>query len=218
VGVVDDARQRHVGEAAMPELLMNLDQMRPEDDMYSILATFHMDVIVRSRMPATTIENAIRKDVHDMRPEIAVQDLQPMQQVVDDSLNGQTLAARLLGIFGIAALAIAVAGIYGLLAYSVSQRTRELGLRIALGAQRGDVLWLVLRHALVLLAIGVAAGLTVAWAAGGIISSFVYGLHGYDALTVLLVALVLGVCGMAASYLPARRAANVDPMEALRAE
>jgi predicted permease len=218
VGVAEDARQRYVGEAALPELLLNLDQLRPGDDMYSILATFHMDVIVRSRLPAATIENAIRKEVHDLRPEIAVQNLQSMQEVVDDSLNGQTLAARLLGIFGVAALAIAVAGIYGLLAYSVSQRTRELGLRIALGAQRGDVLWMVLRHALILLGIGVAAGLAVAWATSGVMSSFIYGVHGYDVVTVLLVALVLGVCGMGASYLPARRAANVDPMEALRSE
>jgi ABC-type antimicrobial peptide transport system permease subunit len=141
-----------------------------------------------------------------------------MQKVVDDALGGQTLAARLLGIFGLAALLIAVAGIYGLLAYSVSQRTRELGVRIALGAARPDILWLILRHALILLGIGVGVGLAVSWAAAGVMRSFLFGASGYDAATVLLVVLALGICGLVASYLPARRAAGIDPVEALRSE
>ncbi len=141
-----------------------------------------------------------------------------MQQVVDNALGGQTLAARLLGIFGLAALLIAVAGIYGLLAYSVSQRTRELGVRMALGAQRSDIVWLILRHALVLFAVGTGIGLAVAWIARGVMRSYLYGAAGYDAATILLVVLTLGLCGVAASYLPARRAASVDPIEALRSE
>jgi ABC-type antimicrobial peptide transport system permease subunit len=141
-----------------------------------------------------------------------------MQQVVDNSLGPQTLAARLLAIFGFAALLIAVAGIYGLLAYSVSQRTRELGVRIALGAQRDNILWLVLRHALVLLAVGMAVGLGVAWAASSVLRSFLYGAAAWNAATIALVVLALGLCGLAASYLPARRAAAVDPIEALRSE
>jgi ABC-type antimicrobial peptide transport system permease subunit len=164
------------------------------------------------------VEDAIRRDVHALEPEVAIEGLQPMQQIIDDSLQGQTLAARLLGIFGICALLIAVAGIYGLLAYSVSQRTRELGVRIALGAEPSDILWLVLRHALRLLAIGVAVGLAVAWAARGLMRSYLYGAAGNDLLTILLVVLLLALCGLAASYLPARRAASVDPVEALRTE
>jgi ABC-type antimicrobial peptide transport system permease subunit len=141
-----------------------------------------------------------------------------MQQIVNDSLGDQTLAARLLGIFSLAALLIAVAGIYGLLAYSVSQRTRELGVRIALGAQRNDIVWLVLRHALLLLGFGAGPGLVVAWGASGILRSYLYGARGWDAVTVLFVVFVLGLCGVAASYIPARRAARVDPVEALRSE
>jgi ABC-type antimicrobial peptide transport system permease subunit len=156
--------------------------------------------------------------VHELEPALALQEQKTMLQVVDDSLGDQMLAARLLSIFGAAALLIAVTGLYGLLAYSVSQRTRELGLRMALGAQRGDVLWLVMRHALLLLATGVAVGLGVAWAASGVLSSLIYGLRGYDVFTALLIALVLSLCGLAASWLPARRASMVDPMEALRAE
>jgi ABC-type antimicrobial peptide transport system permease subunit len=173
---------------------------------------------VRTRLVPDAAYRAVREAVHGLNPNLAFAEQTTMQEVVDDSLGGQTLATRLLSLFGLAALLIAVAGIYGLLAYSVSQRTRELGVRIALGAQRGDIVWLVLRHAVILLGIGVGVGLAVAWAASGVLRAFLYGLAGYDAATVLLVVLVLGGCGLAASYLPARRAAGVDPVVALRAD
>jgi putative ABC transport system permease protein len=120
--------------------------------------------------------------------------------------------------FGLAALLIAVAGIYGLLSYSVSQRTREFGVRLALGAPQSNVHWIVLRHALLLLGIGIAAGVALAVAASSVMRAFIYGFHGYDVVTVFGVAAILAVCGLAASYLPARRAAGVDPMTALRSE
>jgi ABC-type antimicrobial peptide transport system permease subunit len=202
----------------MPEMDINLEQLRPIDPFYPMLVTFHMDLAVRARLAPNLIEDTIRRDIHDLAPETAVEDLESMQQVVDDTMGGQTMAARLLGIFSLAALLIAVAGIYGLLAYSVSQRTRELGVRLALGAQRNDIIWLVLRHALILLVAGGAIGFAVAWAAGGLMRSYLYGARGWDAATILLVLLVLGSCGLAASYLPARRAAQVDPVQALRSE
>jgi predicted permease len=218
VGVVADSRQDAVGDTVGPELEFDLEQLAPGDVMYSILAAYHMDLTVRTRLaPAVALE-IISKEIHALQPEMALQDSKSMQQVIDDSLGNQTLAARLLSIFGVAALAIAMAGIYGLLSYSVSQRTRELGVRMALGAQRGDVLWLVLRHACLLLAVGVAIGIGISWVTGGVLRSFLFGLHPYDAATVLAVAGVLGGCGIAASYLPARRAASTDPMEALRTE
>jgi len=142
-----------------------------------------------------------------------------MTEVVDDAMGNQVLAARLLGLFAMAGLAIAMAGIYGLLAYSVGQRTRELGVRLALGAQRSHVLWLVLRHAVVLLCAGTVVGLVVTLAAVRLITPFlVFKLGEYDLLTGIGVALLLTVCGLAASYLPARRAASIDPVVALRAE
>lgn len=218
VGTIADVHQDSVRAASTPEIYFDLEQLVPGQDMYSILAGFHMDIVVRTHLAPEVAFRAVRDAVHELNPNLAFADQTTMQQVVDNSLGGQTLAARLLAIFGFVALLIAVAGIYGLLAYSVSQRTRELGLRIALGAQRENILWLVLRHALVLLAVGMAAGLGVAWAGSSVLRSFLYGASGWDAATILLVVLTLGLCGLAASYLPARRAASVDPIEALHTE
>lgn len=218
VGVVGNAKQDSPGQPAVPEMDVNLEQLQPSDSFYPVLVTLHMNLAVRARMAPKLMENTIRRDIHALAPEAAVQNLEPMQQVVNDALGSQTLAARLLGIFALAALLIALAGIYGLLAYSVSQRTRELGVRITLGAQREDIVWLILRHALILLAMGGGMGLAVAWAASGVMHSYLYGARGWDAATVMLVVTVLGLCGVAASYVPARRAAGVDPMEALRNE
>ena len=218
VGTIADVHQDSVRAASAPEIYFDLEQLVPGQDMYSILAGFHMDIVVRTHLAPEVAFRAVRDAVHELNPNLAFADQTTMQQVVDNSLGGQTLAARLLAIFGFVALLIAVAGIYGLLAYSVSQRTRELGLRIALGAQRENILWLVLRHALVLLAVGMAAGLGVAWAGSSVLRSFLYGASGWDAATILLVVLTLGLCGLAASYLPARRAASVDPIEALHTE
>jgi predicted permease len=218
VGVVRDSHQDTVSDVVRPEVTFDVEQLAPGDVMYSILAAYHGDLTVRTRLAPAEALDTISKEIHSLEPEMALQNSESMQQVIDDSLGNQTLAARLLGVFGIAALAIAVAGIYGLLSYSVSQRTRELGVRLALGAQRGDVLWLVLKRAVGLLGSGIAIGIVVSWATGGVLRSFLYGLHAYDVVTVLTVALVLGVCGIAASYLPARRAAAVDPMVALRTE
>lgn len=218
VGVTDDVRQRSAGEAALPEINVNLLQLAPRDDLYPILATFLMNVAVRTQLQPAAAESAIRRAVRALQPDTGIDTLEPMPQVVDDSMGNQTLAARLLGIFGLAALLIAVAGIYGLLSYSVSQRTREFGVRLALGAPQSNVHWLVLRHALVLLGIGIGAGIVLAVAASSVMRAFIYGFHGYDVFTVAAVALVLAACGLAASYVPARRAAAVDPMTALRTE
>jgi len=217
VGVTEDVRQRSMGEASLPECDLNLMQLNPRDDFYP-LTNFMMNVAVRTHLPAAAAEDAIRKSIRAINPDAVVGDVEPMTQVVDDSLGNQTLAARLLGMFGLAALAIAMAGIYGLLSYSVSQRTREFGVRLALGSPQISVTWLVLRHALWLLGIGVAAGIAVAFAASGVMRVFIYGFHGYDMFTVLAVALILAVCGLIASYIPARRAAGIDPMVVLRTE
>ncbi|MGH9588355.1 MAG: ABC transporter permease, partial [Acidobacteriaceae bacterium] len=159
VGVADNVRQWSPSDSSTPEMDIDLMQLTPKDDYYPILSGFLMNVAVRTQLPAAEAEKAIQDSVHALRPEIGMDQLEPMQQVVNDSMGSQTLAARLLAMFGLAALLIAVAGLYGLLSYTVSQRTREFGVRLALGAPRGNVHWLVLRHALVLLGVGIAAGI-----------------------------------------------------------
>jgi len=218
VGISDNVRQLSAGDESQPEFDLDLMQLKPSDDLYPILASFIMNISVRGSLPANTTERAIRTAVHQLQPEIAIDGLSPMDQIVTDSLGDQTLAARLLAIFGLAALGIAIAGIYGLFSYSVSQRTREFGVRLILGVPREAVVWLVLRHALFLLGIGVAAGTAMAFAISGVMRSFIYGFHGYDVFTLLAVVLVLSVFGLVASYLPARKAAAVDPIAVLRME
>ena len=218
IGVTDDVRQVSAGDAAQPEFDLNLMQFKPQDDLYPIIASFVMNVSVRTHLTPDVAEKEVRTAVHTLQPDISFDDLMPMKQIVEDSMGNQTLAARLLGIFGLAALFIAVAGIYGLLSYAVSQRTREFGVRLALGSPQSRILWLVLRHALLLLSIGVAAGIAIAVAASSVMRAFIYGFHGYDIFTVFAVAAILALSGLAASYIPARRAAAVNPMEALRSE
>jgi ABC-type antimicrobial peptide transport system permease subunit len=134
-------------------------------------------------------------------------------------MGSQTLAARLLALFALAALVIAAAGLYGLLAYQVTQQMRDFGVRLALGAQRKDVLWLVLRRAVVLLFLGAVFGVILSLGLSRLVVSMVavVDLHNM-ALVVEIVTIVLAVTCITASYLPARRAANIDPIQALRHE
>jgi predicted permease len=219
VGVVDDSPEKTLGQPPDPELHFNLAQLLPGDDLYPFLGGFLMNVAVLSPLSTDTVTAEIRHAVHDLQPDAALNGVQSLQQVVDDSLGNEVLAERLLSLLAFTGLGIAIVGIYGLLAYSVSQRTRELGVRLALGAQRGAVLWLVLRQALILLGLGIASGAAITMISSRFAASvLVFKLSGQDALVFLSVAAVLALCGLAASYLPARRAALIDPVIALRSE
>lgn len=219
VGVVDDSPQKTLGQAPLPEIHYNLVQLLPQDELYPILGNLYMNIAVRSPLPADVLQRDLERMVHQMQPDAVVEDVKSMQQVVDDSLGNQVLAMRLLGLFALAGLAIAVAGIYGLLAYSVSQRTRELGVRLALGAQRENIIWLVLRHALILLAVGVGLGAVLLAVSGRFLTAWLgYRFSGYDVVAMFAVTLLLAICGLVASYLPARSASRIEPVVALRTE
>ena len=137
---------------------------------------------------------------------------------VENSIRSEILMAKLAGFFGGVALVLAGIGVYGLLAYVVRLRTAEIGIRLALGAQRGQVLWLVLRSGLRLVVFGVALGLPAAWWASRLVSGLLYGLSPNDPVTIAAAVLLLSTTALAASLLPARRATKVDPMVALRYE
>ncbi|HYK36842.1 ABC transporter permease [Alloacidobacterium sp.] len=218
VGVLDDMRQSAVAEPSTPEVEVSISQLTPESGIYKTLEGIAMDLAVRTDRDPKMMISELREVLRQADPALVGSNFTTMDQVVEDSFGSQRLAAHLLEIFGGSALLLCVAGLYGLLAYVVSQRTRELGVRLALGAQRGDLLWLVLRQASVMLVSGVVIGLALAIASGRVVRSYLYGVSARDGWTLGFVALILLVIGMVAAYLPARRAAMVDPMEALRAE
>jgi predicted permease len=217
VGVLDDERQVSVAKPSQAELEVCLPQITPENGFYGP-AGMAMDLAVRTERDSVAMTPELRRLMREASPELANSNFTTMDQVVEDSYGSQQLASRLLEIFGGTALVLCIAGIYGLLAYLVTQRTRELGIRIALGAQRARLMAMVLRQAAGMLVCGLASGLLLAYATNLLLRTLLYGVRPHDPWTMATVTLVLLVGGLAASYLPARRAAGVDPMQALRSE
>jgi predicted permease len=217
VGVLEDTHQSAVAEPSEPEVEVCLCQITPESGFYQPF-TIAMDLAVRTQRPVSSMIPEIHAVLGQSTPELAHAPIATMDQIVEDSYGSQRLAAHLLEIFGFSAVILCVAGLYGLLAYVVTQRTREMGVRIALGAPRGNLLWMIMRQAGVMLLIGVAVGSGLALASDRLLRGFLYGVNAHDGWTLALAAILLFSCGMLAAYLPARRAARVDPMQALRAE
>ncbi len=174
--------------------------------------------VVRTHLPPLTLANDLRRAVQAVDPDQPLANLATLADSVEQSLQGRRTILALLLVFAGTALALACIGIYGVMAYSVSQRTREMGIRIALGAGAGQVLGLVLRDGLRLVLIGVGLGAAGGLGAGQLLSSQLYHVTGQDPLTFILVAAVLVAVALLACWLPARRATRVNPVTALRAE
>jgi predicted permease len=217
VGVLADERQDSITDPSLPELEVCMPQVTPGSAFYGPIG-MAMDIAVRTRRDPASVIPELRDLMRQASPELANSSFTTMDQVVEDSYGSQQLASRLLEIFGGIALVLCIAGIYGLLAYLVTQRTRELGIRIALGAQRSRVMAMVLRQAAGMLIAGLAAGLLLAYATSRIVSTLLYGVKPHDPWTMIAVTAVLLAGGLAAACIPARRAAAVDPMVALRSE
>ena len=177
-----------------------------------------MDVVVRTDRDATATLPAVREAVRRLDPQLPLATVRTMEEWLSNSSAQPRLNAQLLGVFAAVALVIAAIGIYGVIAYSVTQRTREIGLRMALGAPRRRVLRLVIGEGMTVGACGIAAGLVAAAALGRTLSSLVFGVQVHDLPTYGAVAAVLAIVALAACALPARRAALVDPIVALREE
>jgi predicted permease len=216
IGVVEDT-PNVLGQPAVPQVDIDLNQLPINDDFYPIVS-MAMELAVRTTQPPEVIVPTISRIFSNQNADIIVNSIQTMPQHIDDQLGSQTLAARLLWIFAIAAVLIAAAGLYGLLSYNVGQRTREIGVRLALGAQRGDVLRMILRQAARLLIFGLVIGVFAAFFTTRLVRSFLYGVDQHDLLTIVAVSILLLAVGLVASYLPARRAARIEPVEALRSE
>jgi ABC-type antimicrobial peptide transport system permease subunit len=156
--------------------------------------------------------------MQEFNPDLAGAEIRTMDQIVEDAMGSQILAAHLLEALGGLALIVALAGLYSLLAYLVTLRTRELGLRLALGAQREDILSLVLCGAGVLLVAGTLVGVGISLLAVRLLQSFLFGVKEYDTVSLIGAPVLLLVVGAFAAWLPARRASRLEPMEALRTE
>lgn len=218
IGVLDDERQVSIAKESQPEIEICIPQITPDTLAYQSVEGLNMTLAVRTDRSPSSIIPELRELMRQASPELSDSTFTTMDQVVEDSYGSQQLAARLLIVFGGSALLVCITGIYGLLAYLVAHRTKELGLRIALGAQRGDVMWLVLRQAGWMLVAGSSLGLILAYMTSLLLRTFLYNITAHDPWTMAAVTAVLVGGGLAASYIPARRAAMVNPIEALRAE
>ncbi len=167
---------------------------------------------------AAALESIARRTLASINPDLTIIDFKSLDYQVADNFTGERLIARLTGLFGLLALALASVGLYGITAYSVARRTGEIGLRMALGANRTQVVMMVLQRALVLVALGLVIGIPVALLGGRLMRSQLYGVHIYDPVTLAVAVIALSACATLAGFIPARRAASIEPMHALRIE
>jgi len=177
-----------------------------------------MNVVVRSSVSPAALTESIKREVGQVDKDVPVTHVRAMNELLEGSFAGRHFTLALLGAFAVVALALAGIGIYGVMAYAVSRRTREIGLRMALGARAQDVMGLVLSQTMGVTLVGIGAGLGGALALRRIVASMLFGVGPGDPATLLVVAVLLALVALAAGYVPARRAARVDPSVALRAE
>ena len=206
VGIVKDIKHDGLDIAGVPHIYVPIYQGLQRD----------LSVVLRTSMPAKVLEPQIRQEVQSIDPGLPIFNVSSMNDVLDRSLASRRFSADLVAGFAGVALLLASIGIYGLLAYMVGQRSREIGLRMALGARPWDVLKLILGKGVVLASVGIFAGMIVSVATASMMASLLYGVHPHDLLVFLAVPVLLFAVALLASYFPARRATKVDPMFALR--
>jgi ABC-type antimicrobial peptide transport system permease subunit len=161
---------------------------------------------------------AIRSVVNEMDPTLPITNMKTMDRQLDESLVAERMIASLSSVFGTLATALVLIGLYGVMAYMVTRRSREIGVRMALGAMAGNVVWLVMREALLMIAFGIALGLPAAYALTKLVQSQLYGIDPGDPRSIVVATLLLVAVTAAAGYIPARRAAFFDPLRILRYE
>jgi len=219
VGIVEDAKYSDAREPAYPTFFMPFLQMA-KDPKLSFMVGSHFigDIELRVAGKPENLEAAVRRALAAIDANLTVLDIMSLSEQVDRIFNQDRLIARLTELFGLLALVLACVGFYGVTAYSVARRTSEIGIRMALGADRKSVLQLVLRGALIQLTLGLAVGIPVALAGSRLLANQLYGVKSNDPVILGLAVVVLAASALLAAFVPARRAATIDPMRALRTE
>jgi len=208
VGIVKDMKQDGLDTDGVPHIFRPIYQQSP-------LRSRAVSVVARTPLPASLLESQIRKEIQTLDPALPVFNVRSMNDVMDASIAPRRFSAELVGVFAAVAMLLSSIGIYGLLAYMVGQRSREIGIRVALGAQRPDILKLILGKGLLLAGTGIAIGLILSAISAPMIAGLLYGVHPIDVIVFVTVPLILLVVAFLATYIPARRATIVDPIIAL---
>jgi putative ABC transport system permease protein len=206
VGIIKDIKNEGLDIDGVPHIFVSVYQDPSKQ----------VSVVLRTSLPATLLEPQIRHEIQSIDPGLPVFNVVSMNDILDRSLASRRFSADLVGGFAGLAVLLASIGIYGLLAYMVGQRSREIGIRMALGARRGDILRMFLRKGVALAGVGIVAGLVFSAAAASMMASLLYRVRPHDPAVFLIVPLLLLAVAVLASYLPARRATKVNPIVALR--
>jgi predicted permease len=218
VGIVQNVKQFSLTMPAEPEAYVSYQQLSSRIYPGWTEARIHKSIIIRTHADPKALMQSMRRIISELAPESAIFGITTVERTVSQSATPWRFLSQVLELFAVIALLLAVIGIYGVVSYSIGERGHELGLRMALGAQRGQVLGLVLRQAMVLSLIGVVVGVAGSFAATPLLAKFLYGVKAHDTLTLVLVSSLLMAVTFVASYVPARHATKIDPMQTLRHE
>ncbi len=223
VGIVADAKYNNPRDSVRPMYFRPMTQFNRNVTgrqffMAESRSLYPNSITLQYAGDAASLESMVRRTLANINPDLTMISFKSLDYQVADNFNQERLITRLTGLFGLLALALASVGLYGITAYSVARRTGEIGLRMALGANRHDVVVMVLRRAILLVALGLAIGIPVALVGGRLMRSQLYGVRTYDPLTLAGAVLVLSASAALAGFIPARRAASIEPMNALRQE
>ena len=211
VGVIGDVKYYGIKEKPEPTVYGPILQVQNQ-------SAFSSNLEIRTEADPSAAASDVRAAISQVDDQLPIVNVTSFNKQLDNSIRQESLIAQLVSFFGLLALLLACVGLYGIMAHAVVRRTNEIGIRMALGAQRSDILWMVLRETLALVLLGIAIGIPVAMAGARLISSQLFGLNAANPLTLLIAATLLTGVAALAGYLPARRASLVDPMVALRCE
>jgi predicted permease len=223
VGVVADAKYNNPREPVRPMYFRPMTQLNTRLKERSAItgetrSMFPNSITLRYAGDAASLEPLIRRTLANINPNLTMIDFKSLDYQVSGNFNQERLISRLTSLFGLLALVLASVGLYGITAYSVARRTSEIGLRMALGANRGNVVAMVMRGASWQVGLGLALGIPAALLGGHLMATQLYGVKTYDPLTIAGAVVLLAAFAAVAGFIPARRAASIEPMNALRTE